>query len=342
MSTFLVKNPPIPENPKTQSNWSTSPPPRFLPTRNNNYILRDKLPGDVIDNSVDVMIYDLYENAMNMASSAGKQANGMKIVTIIADLLVIVAGAVIGVVSLFAAQNRASYIASALGFVISAIQGIVSTFSLQKRSVLLKEDSYRLRKAARGIRQLQYAGGKKKAILARLEEYHAEIDEIDMHIFDNNVDSRSGRVNKRIQTGSIVSSESEEYSSGETPKNVVPIKALKGNPPNFTTITHPPHIKQFPKINNLKEIERLKRNRGDVVIEMSTPKDNSDRTPPKDSTGLTSTPELTPEQTPEQTPEILEEENKEAVVIDMGTPEFIQEVQEGTRGKKKRKTMNIA
>ncbi|CAH6421723.1 Hypothetical protein HVR_LOCUS1363 [uncultured virus] len=138
-------------------------------------------------NVVDRMINDLYSESLSMSSKASLRAERLRLLNISAIMFTIIAGAVIGILTLEGHTNRISlYIASALGFIITAIHTILSTFPIGKRGVLLKEDSNRLKKISRQLKVLQGSNISNIEKLQRLEEYYTEIDELDLIIFDNN------------------------------------------------------------------------------------------------------------------------------------------------------------
>lgn len=190
--------------------------------RGNTYMIRDSIPSDddpVESDGVDHMITDLYNETMQMSSSANSRAGIFKYLYVLAAIFITIAGAIVGSLTIQGFSNAESqYAAGILGFGIAAVQALVSTFSIQNRSVLLKEVSNRLRKVARGLKNLQNSESKPRDKMKRLEEYYAEVDELDLNMFDNTITSVSApKVSSNDTKSSDLSSRSDPLYEDQHP-----------------------------------------------------------------------------------------------------------------------------
>jgi hypothetical protein len=206
----------------------TRPPPllkiptlgymRTVQRRGNTYMIRDSIPSEedpVESDGVDRMISDLYRETMEMSSSANSRAGLLKHLYVLAAIFITIAGAIIGALTVQGFSDAASqYAATVLGFAISGVQALNSTFSIQNRSVLLKEVSNRLRKVSRGLKTLENSEMKSRDKWKKLEEFYAEVDELDLNMFDNTITTVSSSKiaissNGSRQSGSDLSSEGD-------------------------------------------------------------------------------------------------------------------------------------
>lgn len=180
---------------------------KSIQRRGNTYTIRDSVPSEeeqLPSDGTDQMIQDLYSDAMSMSLSANRKASIFKLCNVLATIFMTIAGVVIGVLSLNNNQGAIGhYISSILGFVITAIQTLLSTFSIEKRSVLLKEVASKLRKVAREIKILQNSEKSTREKMLKLEEFYAEVDELDLSIFDSSITTVS--IKNRVPLESDVS-----------------------------------------------------------------------------------------------------------------------------------------
>lgn len=148
---------------------------------------------DEFVNHTDAMLVGLYSDTLRLSSKANTKAARLKYLNIFAVLFTIVAGTVIGILSLESGSDTptsvSAYIASILGFLITGVHTILSTFPINKRSVLLRADANRLRKISRQLQMLQASNIPTDEKVRRLEAYFAEVDELDLDIFDSGVKS---------------------------------------------------------------------------------------------------------------------------------------------------------
>ena len=192
---------------------------KTIQRRGNTYMIRDSLPSEedpVESDGVDRMIEDLYTETLHMSSSSGRKAGLFKIFYVLATIFVTISGAVIGVLTLEGYESCSSlYIAAVLGFMITAIQTLLSTFSIEKRSVLLKDVSNKLRRISRELKVLQNSEINPKKKMVKLEEFYAEVDELDISIFDNTITTSSVRDGTNISHDNKRSSSDINYNSGD-------------------------------------------------------------------------------------------------------------------------------
>lgn len=155
---------------------------RTIKRRGNIYVVDEQASS-----SIDQMIEDLYTEALSMSLDANRKAKMLKFFNILANIFLVISGAVIGVLTLNQSNTSYYYISSILGFMITGIQTLMSMFSIEKRCVLLKTISANLRKTSRQIKNLETSNLKRKDKKKKLEEYYTEMDELDLIIFDNNI-----------------------------------------------------------------------------------------------------------------------------------------------------------
>lgn len=157
--------------------------------RGNTYLIKESLPSDddIIENdSTERMINDLYAEALHLSYHANRKASFLKAIHIASTMFITIAGAIIGVLSIDHGDSTSRYTTGVLGFAITTIKTLTSTFAVEKKSVLLKETAARLKKLSRDVRSLQNENIKPKKKISKLDAYYAELDELDMNIFDLN------------------------------------------------------------------------------------------------------------------------------------------------------------
>lgn len=188
--------------------------------RGNKYMVKESLPSEEDSaeaNGMDKMITDLYLEAMKLSSSASKRANLFRIIYILSTIIVTIAGVVIGVLTLQGLQTDATkYCAAVLGFSVTCVQTLLSTFSIERRGVLLKDTSNKLRRISRQIKTLQSADMKVKDKRRKLEDFYAEVDEMDLNIFDNNITTSSVTKATKLVDSSESSSDDNNYRRRDT------------------------------------------------------------------------------------------------------------------------------
>jgi len=174
---------------------------KTIQRRGNTYMIWDLPASDDFDEDeivetdvTEQMIDDLYNDTMNLSTLANNKATLYKYIYVISTLFVIIAGAVIGVLSSqdvigneSSSSSATKIVISVFGFVITGIGTCMTTFSIEKRGVLLKDVSNKLRKVSRQIKTLQYSEMKPKDKILKLEEFYAEVDDMDLSIYDNNI-----------------------------------------------------------------------------------------------------------------------------------------------------------
>jgi hypothetical protein len=162
---------------------------KTIKRRGNTYMIRDSLPSEddpSETNETDQMIRDLYVDAIELSSSASRRAGAFKFLYVLASFLIILGGAIVSIVSI-----GEDYIVSVIGCIIVAIQTLLTTFSIERRGVLLRDISHKLRKVSRHVRSLQTSDMKPRDKMKKLEEYYTEVDELDLHMFDNKITTSS-------------------------------------------------------------------------------------------------------------------------------------------------------
>jgi hypothetical protein len=198
MNTKNVEDTPVPTSPRALNSYrllrgDTMGCVKTIQRRGKSYMIKDDFASeeDQMDSEgPDKMISDLYEETLNISITTNRKASIFKILYVLSNLFMIIAGSVIGILSL-SGDTVQSYISSILGFLITGIQTSLTTFSIEKRGVLLKEISSRLRRISRNLKILQNSDIKARDKIKKLEEFYAEVDELDLSIFDNNITSKN-------------------------------------------------------------------------------------------------------------------------------------------------------
>lgn len=150
------------------------------------YMVRESLPSEEdpgIAEGTETQITDLHADTIKMSVTACRKANGYKTINILFNILVILGGAAVGILSI----NTENYVPAAIGFIITAIEAFQSTFGIERRAVMLKTVSGQLRTLAREIKALRTEDIKPKEKTRRLEDFYIKVDELDLAMFDNNV-----------------------------------------------------------------------------------------------------------------------------------------------------------
>lgn len=160
---------------------------KTLKRRGNTYEITDDDDG-----VLDTMIDDLYIEALSLSSAATARAGVLKFLTVSASIFMIIAGAIIGVLTLESHKDNVSIcIASILGFSITAIQTALSTFSIERRSVLLKQISLKLREIARELKTLEASEINPGDKMKRVQMLYDKVDKLDLGMFDHTITTNS-------------------------------------------------------------------------------------------------------------------------------------------------------
>lgn len=164
---------------------------RTIERRGNTYLIRDSLPSEedqMESDAVEKMIQDLYKETIAMSWSANRKASLFKTINILISLFTIVAGVVVGVSTLDMCSNaNSAHIFAIMGFLITAFNTLQNVFTFEKRSVLLKDVANKSRDISRKVKALQIVDMKPKDKLKKVDELYAEVDQLDISIFDNKI-----------------------------------------------------------------------------------------------------------------------------------------------------------
>lgn len=178
---------------------------RTIRRRNNIYILQDasdseSSEGYTTHDITQTMIDDLYDEVTHKALKASRKASWLKLLAILCTMFIIVSGPVVGVLSIYGqcSCNAANYVASALGFIIGAVKLFQTTFTLDKRGVTLKWLSGQCRSLSRKVWLLKGVRQPPDVIRDRLDDYYAELDELEMQIYDSEVIPPEGKKRETI------------------------------------------------------------------------------------------------------------------------------------------------
>jgi hypothetical protein len=151
---------------------------------NPNYI--PNTPNAQLHKTLIPLIDELYTKTATMAKKAKQKAEIYKMVYVCVKIFNTIAGVVIGVLNIGNISNSvaAQYTSMTLGFVISAIQSLLALFPIDRRGVLLKEDANKLKTISRHVKLLKSMNMSTLEKLKKLEDFYAEVDNIDMDIYD--------------------------------------------------------------------------------------------------------------------------------------------------------------
>lgn len=112
--------------------------------------------------------------SLELSISLNKRAERLRILNIVCIIFIVLTGSIIGVISLMDEINYKMYVIASLGFAITSVQTLLSTFSVGKRSVLYKENSNKLRKIYRTL---------KNGNVQNLEDLFQQVDDIEIFTF---------------------------------------------------------------------------------------------------------------------------------------------------------------
>jgi hypothetical protein len=166
-----------------------TPPAAYVKTvqrRGNTYLIHDSLPSEEDPAEADTtyrMCEDLYRDTIELSIQAYRKSSLHKILYVLVNLFIIVAGAAIIIISI---PGR-NYPSMVLGALISGSQTMMSTFSIEKRGVLLRDTAGKLRRVSRQVKTLQASDMKRKDKLKEINKLYDEVDELDLHMFDNSI-----------------------------------------------------------------------------------------------------------------------------------------------------------
>ena len=162
---------------------------RSIERRGRVYMIKDPVRSeddDVVNGgNTSSMIDDLYHDALEMSSRANRIASLHKMIYTFCTFLIIIGGITVTIISI----GKNDYTTTVIGAVITGIQTIVTTFSIERRGVLLRDTANKARAISRKCRALQISDLKEETKMHRIEDLYAEVDELDMNIFDNNITS---------------------------------------------------------------------------------------------------------------------------------------------------------
>jgi hypothetical protein len=170
---------------------------KTIQRRGNTYMVRDSLPSEEDPAEMDStqrMSEDLYAEAIRMSTKASRLSSLYKTLYVLVNLLVIVAGVAITIISI---PGR-NYPSMVLGALISGAQTFMSTFSIEKRGVLLRDLTNKLRHVSRQVKSLQMSDLKPKEKLREIDKLYAEVDELDLSIYDNNITANKAAIPSNI------------------------------------------------------------------------------------------------------------------------------------------------
>jgi hypothetical protein len=216
-----------PEHSSTKSSDSASQASpcdrvRVIQRRGNTYMVKGTSPPnddpEELDNA-DNMISDLYHETITLSTTANNGANCFKVLYILETMFLVLAGALIGVLTVQGLESDAiKYLVTIIGFAITVVKTLTATFAIERKGVLLKDTSLKLRKISRLLRVLQVSDAAAKDKLKKLEDYYTEVDELDVNIFDNS--ASSAPATRRINAASVQRSGELTRPSKQTSESV--------------------------------------------------------------------------------------------------------------------------
>lgn len=125
---------------------------------------------------------EFWERCRNYAYCANLKSKSYYYLNHIASLIIILSGAVVGIVSLF--RGCENYIVASIGFAITALKTALSVYNPERRTVQLKTISQNLTRLGRNVKRLGALTVPLDQLQARLEEYYAEFDDLDLAMYD--------------------------------------------------------------------------------------------------------------------------------------------------------------
>lgn len=179
----LSANESSPINSSAGNTPNTKDSTKIIHCRGNTYTMKDTKETEAV---VNTMMNSLYAEALSLSSTASTRAMIFKYIYIIANVFIIIAGTVIGVLT---SQNTVSStdktVVTVLGFIITGVGSILTTFSLEKRGVLLESISNDLKRISREVKELQCSDLDINEKMSQLESLYIQVDSMDLTIYDN-------------------------------------------------------------------------------------------------------------------------------------------------------------
>jgi hypothetical protein len=142
-----------------------------------------------------------------MEKETSIKAHRLKIVNIVFNLMIILFGSIIGVVSAISDNTYKYWITLVLGFFISVMKIISSVFRLESKALGNMQISIKMRQFIRKLRKLQRRSLPESKIEEALDRLGKEFDELRLSIF---TDGTLKRVNSIVRRSPHSSSETTQ------------------------------------------------------------------------------------------------------------------------------------
>lgn len=211
------------------------------------------------------LLHDLEHECKSLSSMSQWKSNIYKCISILIIFSIVLLGAAVGILGILSTcSDVLSYIASALGFCITGIKTLDSVFTVEKKAILLRDISNKANRIVREVSKVKIIRYREKKLLHKIEEWHSELDNLDLSSFDSTVTFRARRISPRSKYGS---------SDSDTPPDVENVRNIL---PMMTAIAQV--TKKINKINEQEttaedkavvEEEETKEKDGNIEIEMA-------------------------------------------------------------------------
>lgn len=186
----------------------------------NDYLKRSRrgvnysIPKDISETSdqsynsiVKNMAQALYEETLSLSVKSGRKAFFYKFCFIIMNLYIILASAVVSILSIERKKDdNISYIAAVMSLTITTVGTFLSTFSFEKKASQLKQYSLELRELSKKIMLLQKSNISSSELNGKLEKYIGRVDNYSLLVFGSlfNTDELDGKKNNKNSSGDFV------------------------------------------------------------------------------------------------------------------------------------------
>lgn len=125
----------------------------------------------------------LHQTCLDLSLEARKKADGLRILNVFLNLLLILSGATISITSAIDDAHIAQWIGVSLGLLITISKSVSSIFNLEQKATIYKQISTRARTLARNALELTYKEMNDRDLLKEIHKIYANFDELDMWAF---------------------------------------------------------------------------------------------------------------------------------------------------------------
>jgi len=142
---------------------------------------------------LDLLFKDLYNECIKRRIKAKRRSGIYKILYIILTFIIVITGAIIGILSIDGMINNNNFIyyVTILGFLVSIIESFLAAFEIQKRSLELKKIAIKLSALSRKTAFLKFSDISLEEKIKNLNKIYTKLDELDISIINSKIMNKS-------------------------------------------------------------------------------------------------------------------------------------------------------